>query len=100
MVSPRTRNLLRAKAMSFRSYMSSTRRARIARWSRSSPTSRISDCLAYSCGAPQPVDLVVDRRVLLDVGVGGGEVGLGLVVVVVGDEVLDPVLGKELTELA
>ena len=49
---------------------------------------------------PQPVDLVVDRRVLLDVGVGGREVGLGLVVVVVGDEVLDPVLREELPELA
>ena len=42
----------------------------------------------------QPVDLVVDRRVLLDVRVGRGDVGLGLVVVVVGDEVLDRVVGK------
>ena len=40
----------------------------------------------------QPVDLVVDRRVLLDVGVAGGDVRLGLVVVVVADEVLDAVL--------
>ena len=48
----------------------------------------------------EPVDLVVDRRVLLDVGVGRREVRLGLVVVVVGDEVLDPVLGEQLTELA
>ena len=47
----------------------------------------------------QPVDLVVDRRVLLDVGVGRGEVRLGLVVVVIGDEVLDPVLREELPEL-
>ena len=47
----------------------------------------------------QPVDLVVDRRVLLDVGVAR-EVGLGLVVVVVGDEVLDPVVREELPELA
>ena len=47
----------------------------------------------------QPVDLVVDRRVLLDVGVGRGDVGLGLVVVVVADEVLDPVVGEELAEL-
>ena len=38
---------------------------------------------------PQPVDLVVDRRVLLDVGVGRRDVRLGLVVVVVRDEVLD-----------
>ena len=49
---------------------------------------------------PEPVDLVVDRRVLLDVGVGGREIGLGLVVVVVGDEVLDPVLREQLPELA
>ena len=47
----------------------------------------------------QPVDLVVDRAVLLDVRVGRGEVGLGLVVVVIGDEVLDPVLREELAEL-
>ena len=49
---------------------------------------------------PEPVDLVVDRRVLLDVGVGGREVRLGLVVVVVRDEVLDPVLREQLPELA
>ena len=47
----------------------------------------------------QPVDLVVDRAVLLDVRVARGHVGLGLVVVVVGDEVLDPVVGEELAEL-
>ena len=45
------------------------------------------------------VDLVVDGRFLLDVRVGGGNVGLGLVVVVVADEVLDGVLGKEAAEL-
>ncbi len=48
---------------------------------------------------PQPVDVVVDGRVLLDVEVGLGHVGLGLVVVVVGDEVLDGVPGQELAEL-
>ncbi len=48
---------------------------------------------------PQPVDLVVHRRVLLDVGVGRGDVGLGLVVVVVGDEVLHAVVREELAEL-
>ena len=47
----------------------------------------------------QPVDLVVDRAVLLDVRVGRRDVRLGLVVVVVGDEVLDPVLREELPEL-
>ena len=50
-------------------------------------------------GVAQPVDLVVHRRVLLDVGVARGDVRLGLVVVVVGDEVLDPVVGEELPEL-
>ena len=47
----------------------------------------------------QPVDLVVDRAVLLDVGVARRQVRLGLVVVVVGDEVLHPVVGEELPEL-
>ena len=48
----------------------------------------------------EPIDLVVDRRVLLDVGVSRRHVRLGLVVVVVGDEVLDPVLREQLAELA
>ncbi len=100
--------------------------ARIDRWSRSSPTSRIEalPVVLVGCAEPvdrrhrrdddhvapahdraggrvaEPVDLVVDRRVLLDVGVGGREVRLGLVVVVVGDEVLDPVLREQLAELA
>ena len=46
------------------------------------------------------VDLVVDDRVLLDVRVGRRDVRLGLVVVVVADEVLDGVVGEELLELA
>ena len=45
------------------------------------------------------VDLVVDRRFLLDVRVARRDVRLGLVVVVVADEVLDGVLGKEALEL-
>ena len=51
-------------------------------------------------GVPHPVDLLVYLQLLLDVGVRAGDVGLGLVVVVVGDEVLDRVLGEELLELA
>ena len=47
----------------------------------------------------QAVDLVVDRRVLLDVGVRRRDVGLGLVVVVVADEVLDRRRRQKLTEL-
>ena len=48
---------------------------------------------------PQPVDVVVPRAVLLDVEVGLRDVRLGLVVVVVGDEVLDRVVGEELPQL-
>ena len=47
----------------------------------------------------ETVDLVVDRAVLLDVGVARRDVRLGLVVVVVRDEVLDSVLREELAEL-
>ena len=50
-------------------------------------------------GVPQPLDLLVDRGVLLDVGVGLRDVRLGLVVVVVGDEVLDRVVREELAQL-
>ncbi len=47
-----------------------------------------------------PVDLVVDLRFFLDVGVGAGDIGLWLVIVVVGNEILYRVLGKEPLELA
>ena len=47
----------------------------------------------------QPVDLLVDRRVLLDVQVLARDVRLGLVVVVVGDEVLDRVAREVRAEL-
>ena len=47
----------------------------------------------------QAVDVVVPRGVLLDVEVGLRDVRLGLVVVVVRDEVLDRVLREELAEL-
>ena len=50
-------------------------------------------------GMAEPVDLVVARRVLLDVGVAPGQVRLGLVVVEVADEVLDGVVREELPEL-
>ena len=48
---------------------------------------------------PEAVDPVVDRHVLLDVGIRVDDVGLGLVVVVVGDEELDGVIREELPEL-
>ena len=50
-------------------------------------------------GVAQPVDLVVARRVLLDVRVAAGQVRLGLVVVEVADEVLDRVVREEVAEL-
>jgi hypothetical protein len=46
----------------------------------------------------EPVDVVVPRGVLLDVEVGLRDVRLGLVVVVVRDEVLDGVVGEELAD--
>ena len=51
-------------------------------------------------GVAHTVDLLVHRRLLLDVGVGARHVGFWLVVVVVGDEVLDRVVGEEAFELA
>src|SRR5581483_8634985 len=48
---------------------------------------------------PEAVDVVVARRVLLDVQVRLRDVRLGLVVVVVRDEVLDRVGGEEFAEL-
>ena len=61
-------------------------------------TSRRSNRLRVA-REPHAVDLVVDRRFLVDVGVRLRDVGLGLVVVVVGDEVLDRVLREEGLEL-
>ncbi len=46
------------------------------------------------------VDLLVDRGILLDIGVGARDIGFRLVVVVIGDEVFDCVVGKEILELA
>ena len=46
------------------------------------------------------VDLLVDVGFLLDIGVGARHVGFGLVIVVVGDEIFDRVVGKEALELA
>ena len=50
-------------------------------------------------GETELVELVVDGGFLLDVEVAGGDVGFGLVVVVVTDEVFDRVVGEELLEL-
>ena len=45
------------------------------------------------------VDLLVDRGFLLDEGVGARHIGFRLVVVVVGDEIFDRVVGEEVLEL-
>ena len=50
-------------------------------------------------GVPEPLDLLVERGVLLDVGVGLRDVRLGLVVVVVGHEVFDGIAREELPQL-
>ena len=46
------------------------------------------------------LDLLVDRGVLLDVGIGLGDVGLGLVVVVVAHEVDHGAVGEQVAHLA
>ena len=52
------------------------------------------------CGRePELLYLLVDVRVLLNIGIRAREVRLGLVVVVVGDEVLDRILRKEVPKL-
>src|SRR5215203_1971857 len=52
------------------------------------------------CRVTQPIYVLVDLGVLLDKGVRARDVSLGLVVIVVADEVLDGVVGEELGELA
>ena len=47
----------------------------------------------------QPVDLFVDLGLFLDVGVAAGDIRFRLIVVVVGDEILHGVVGKELAKL-
>ena len=50
-------------------------------------------------GQAQPVDLLVHRRVLFNKSIGVGDIGLRLVIVVVGHEVLHRVVGEKLPEL-
>ena len=47
----------------------------------------------------QLVDLLVDRGIFFDKGIGGGNVGFRLVIVVVGDEIFDGIVGEEFFEL-
>src|SRR5919198_4374406 len=48
----------------------------------------------------QPIYVLIDRSIFLDIGVGRRDVRLGLVVVVVRDEVLDRVMRQEALELS
>ena len=50
-------------------------------------------------GEAQAVEIVVSAGILFDVDVALGDVGFGLVVVVVADEIADGVVGEELLEL-
>ncbi len=50
-------------------------------------------------GVPHPVDLLVDEGVLLDVGIGRRDIGFGLVVVVIADEVFDGIVRQEALQL-
>ena len=124
-VSPRTRNEPRVNDMSLRVYCTSTSSRSKPSRGTSSPTLQLHRAVQIGLrGAqavdarhrgdhhhvaarqqrrrrrvPQPLDVVVDRAVLLDVGVGLGDVRLGLVVVVVRDEVLDRVVRQHLPQL-
>ena len=51
------------------------------------------------CGVAQAVDLVVDRGVLFNVGVGRSDIGLGLVIIVITHKILDRVMREELAQL-
>ena len=50
-------------------------------------------------GVAQLLDLIVDGAVLFNIGVGGGDIGFRLIVIVVGDEILHRIVGEKLPEL-
>ena len=47
----------------------------------------------------QAVDLVIDRRVLLDIGIGRGNIRFRLIVVIVRHEIFYRIFGKEFAQL-
>ena len=53
-----------------------------------------------SGGETELVDLVVDHEIFLDVFVGRGYIGFGLIIVVVAYEVFDGIVGEKLLHLA
>ena len=123
--SPRTRNVPRARSYGVRSYCISVSLRRYCVIGLSMPRSKKSEHRVIEIGIadavdaghrgddddvaaleeglrrgePQLVDLVVLGHLLFDVQIVLRDVRLGLVVVVVRDEVLDRVLGKEVLEL-
>ena len=51
-------------------------------------------------GVAHPVDLLVHRGFFFDIGVRARHIGLGLVIIVIGNEIFDGVVWKEALELA
>ena len=126
MTSPRTLYVPRWSSTSFLVYCSSARRRRMKRWvdglapyqvqDHSVVGNRIAETVDGRYGGHDDavavleqglcrrqshlLDVVVDRRVLLDVGVRRRYIGFRLVVVVVRDEVLDGSPREELPHLA
>ena len=49
---------------------------------------------------PQAFDLIIDRGILFDIGVGGGNVRFRLVVVIVRDKILHCIVWEKLPEFA
>ena len=47
-----------------------------------------------------PVDLFVDGRFLLDEGIGAGYIGLGLVIIIIGNEIFHRIMRKKAFEFA
>ena len=52
------------------------------------------------CGMAHAVYLFIYRRIFLDIGVGARHIGFRLVVIVIGNKILDRVMGKEALHLA
>ena len=51
-------------------------------------------------GEPQAVNFFVNLDIFFDIGISGRDIGFRLVVVVVADEVMHRVIGKEISKLA
>ena len=48
---------------------------------------------------PQAVDFLIDGKVLFNIGIGGSQIGFGLIIIVIGHVVFHRVVGKKLLEL-